>query len=271
MAGEEDDEAAFERLPGDVGTGWLLLCDHASNRIPAELGDLGMKAEELDRHIAYDIGAAAVTRRLAARLDAPAVLSRFSRLVIDPNRGPDDPTLIMRLSDGAVVPGNARIGQTEIARRVQRYYAPYDQAISDAIAAALAEGTPPAIVSIHSFTPTWRGIARPWHAGILWDRDPRLAPPLIEALSADSTLTVGDNEPYSGQLHGDTMHRHGTKRGFAHALIEIRQDLIADTSGAEAWADRLAGILDSLAGRPGLNEIRHYGSSNDWHNRDDQR
>ena len=172
-----------------------------------------------------------MTRALARRLGAPAVLSTFSRLLIDANRGEDDPTLIMRLSDGAIVPGNAAVDAAERARRIARFHAPYHAAIDAAIERAIAAGSPPALVSIHSFTPVWRGHARPWHAGVLWDGDPRFAVPLIEALRADPALVVGDNEPYSGALANDTMYRHGTERGLAHALVEIRQDLIADEAG----------------------------------------
>jgi len=247
----------FEAIPGAVSTGWLILCDHASNRLPAEYGDLGLPPEEFERHIAYDIGAEAVTRRLARDLGAPAVMSRFSRLLIDPNRGADDPTLVMRLSDGAVVPGNARIDEAEKQKRIAAFYEPYHQAVTAAIDTAIASGHPPAIVSIHSFTPFWRGTRRPWEIGILWDSDPRLAVPMIEAFSADPLLTVGDNEPYSGRLKGDTMYRHATQRGLSHALVELRQDLIAEEPGQAEWAGRLADVLSDLAGIAGLNEIRH--------------
>ncbi len=176
-----------------------------------------------------------VTRGLAAALNAPAVLSTFSRLLIDPNRGADDPTLIMRLSDGAVLPGNANVDEAERARRIARFYAPYHAAIDAAIEAALATGVVPAIFSVHSFTPVWRGVPRPWHAGVLWDQDPRLAVPFIDALRADPALIVGDNEPYAGALLNDTMYQHATQRGLAHALVEVRQDLIADDAGIAEW------------------------------------
>ncbi|TCT13298.1 putative N-formylglutamate amidohydrolase [Tepidamorphus gemmatus] len=252
---------AYETIPGDPATGWLLVCDHASNWIPERYAGLGLPPEELERHIAYDIGAEGVTRRLAARLGAPAVMSRFSRLLIDPNRGDDDPTLVMRLSDGAVVPGNARIDAVERNYRIRTFYDPYHRAVTAAIDAALAAGHPPAIVSIHSFTPFWRGVRRPWEIGILWDEDPRLAVPMIELLRADRSLTVGDNEPYSGRLKGDTMYRHATLRGLAHALIEYRQDLIADAEGQAHWAARTAAVLERLAGREGLHDIRPRASA----------
>ncbi len=232
-----------EIVSGDPATGLLLLCDHASNGIPPDLDGLGLAPAQLERHIAYDIGAADVTRAMAAALGAPAVLSNFSRLLIDPNRGLDDPTLVMRLSDGAIVPGNRDIDAAGIAGRVARFYKPYDAAIDAAVEAAIAAGHPPAIVSIHSFTPFWKQAGRPWHVGLLWDGEGSLSKLLIAALQADPELIVGDNEPYSGGLPGDTIDRHATRRGLADTLIEVRQDLIADRETAFAWGRRLAAVL----------------------------
>ncbi|MDP4027051.1 N-formylglutamate amidohydrolase [Methylobacterium sp. NEAU 140] len=235
-----------EIVPGDPACGLVLACDHASNFVPPDI-ELGVAASEFARHIAYDIGAAGVTRRLARLLGAPAILTNFSRLIIDPNRGRADPTLVMRLSDGAVVPGNARIDAAGKAARIARFYAPFDAAIDAAVAAAEAAGRPPAIVTIHSFTPYWRGVPRPWQVGILYDRDERLSRPLIAALAADPAgLDVGDNEPYGGGLPGDTIDRHATARGLPNALVEIRQDLIAADAGQVAWAERFARVLRPL-------------------------
>lgn len=252
--------APFTVLSGNPACGFVLTCDHAENRLPERYGTLGLGGAALERHIAWDPGARAVTVALARRLGAPAVLSRFSRLLIDPNRGRDDPTLIMRLSDRAVVPGNLAVDEAERSERIGRYYAPYDDAIRRTVDAALAAGPVPAIVAIHSFTPVWRGRGRPWQVGILWDADPRLAVPLIEALRADPELVVGDNEPYDGALAGDALYRHATARGLAHALVELRQDLIADEAGVEAWAERLAAILAELGRLPAIREVRHFGS-----------
>jgi predicted N-formylglutamate amidohydrolase len=221
----------------------LLVCDHASNFVPPEYNSLGLPAEAFARHIAYDIGAAPVTAELSRILNAPAVLAGFSRLLIDPNRGADDPTLVMKLSDGAIIPGNRYADAATIADRVAQYYKPYHQAIADRIAAARARGIAPAILSLHSFTPIFQSYARPWHIGILWDRDGRIALPLLESLRADSGLCVGDNQPYSGELIGDCMYQHGTQNGLPHVLIELRQDLIVDKSGAEHWAELLAAHL----------------------------
>ena len=254
LPGSDTVSPAFEILEGEYQAGLILVCDHATNHIPSKYGDLGLSQDQLARHIAYDIGVDGVTRRLSRLLDAPAVLSKYSRLLIDPNRGRDDPTLVMRISDGVVVPGNAAIDQSEIDHRVATYYEPYDAAVAAAIERSLTQGIVPALLSIHSFTPSWRGAARPWHAGILWDRDGRFAAPLLEALRGEEDLVVGDNEPYTGELEGDMMNRHGTQRGIAHALLEIRQDLITDDAGITEWADRLAAILPTLV----ADENVHY-------------
>jgi predicted N-formylglutamate amidohydrolase len=251
---------APEIIEGDIRSGTLILCDHASNAIPDEFASLGLAPAELERHIAYDIGAADVTRRLAAELGAPAVLSRFSRLLVDPNRGPDDPTLVMRLADGAVVPGNAALDEAGIESRIARFYRPYDDAIAAAIERSLAANVTPAIISIHSFTPTLRGQARPWHCGLLFDVDDRIASPLMAALAADKALNVGANQPYDGALEGDTLDRHAGRRGIANVLVEIRQDLIAARADAEAWAVRLAAALRPILADPRVLRIEKHES-----------
>jgi predicted N-formylglutamate amidohydrolase len=257
-------DVAVERIEGRRDAGVLFICDHASNALPEAYGTLGLPQSELDRHIGYDIGAAAVTRRLAHRLAAPALLTRFSRLLIDPNRGADDPTLVMQLSDGAIVPGNAGIGAEEIERRLDRYWRPYRRAVSQTIEAMIVAGPLPVILSIHSFTPSWRGRARPWEVGILWDSDPRLAAPLIATL-AKAGVVVGDNEPYDGALIGDTLDEEVTRRGLAGLLIEIRQDLIGAPDQAIAYADRLAPIIQSVLERPELRQFAFYKSRTGRH------
>ncbi len=253
--------APFHVLDGDRSLGLVLVADHARRDLPDEYGDLGLPASEFDRHIAYDIGVEAVTRRLAAASGAPAVLAGFSRLLIDPNRGEDDPTLIRQLYDGTVVPANYPLSAEERERRLDLYYRPYHDAVAAMVASvALATGRAPLIVSIHSFTPVMQGLARPWHCGVLWDLDDRAARPLIDALAADPLLVVGDNEPYDGALRGDTMFRHAIVNGFAHALLEIRQDLIADDAGAEAWANRLDPIVCAINRLPGIHDVQFHGS-----------
>ena len=261
--GQTVHEAPFERIDGDLGKGLVIICDHASNHVPAPYGSLGLPEEEFARHIAYDIGAADVARAMAAELGVPAVLSRFSRILIDPNRGPEDPTLVMKLSDGAVVPGNRHVDAEEILRRRTLYYDPYHNEIDRLLDEGIAAGKPPALFSVHSFTPYWKSVMRPWHATILWDRDDRLPLPMLRALQGEKGLVTGDNVPYSGELRGDCMYRHGTKRGLAHALVEIRQDLISHEDGAREWARRLSTMLRGCLGQSGLNEIRHYGSKAD--------
>jgi predicted N-formylglutamate amidohydrolase len=236
----------------------LFVCDHASNRLPESYRMLGLPPESLETHIAYDIGAGTVARALAEAFGAPAILARWSRLLIDLNRGADDPTLVMKLSDGAVIAGNARADASEIARRTAAYHEPYHSAIAAEIGAFAAHGLIPSIVSIHSFTPAWKGRRRPWEVGVLWDRDPRLAQPLMDALRAGG-FVVGDNEPYSGELENDCLYRHGTMNGLPHVLIEIRQDLIGTDAEARAFALRLKPILASALdtmGSPRINFTR---------------
>jgi predicted N-formylglutamate amidohydrolase len=253
-----------EEIAGGDDAGVLFLCDHATNALPKSYGTLGLEQADLLRHIAYDIGAAWITRRLASVFGAPAVLSRFSRLLIDPNRGADDPTLVAKLSDRRIIPGNASIGEDEIAARRDTFWCPYRRTISARIDAMVARGPLPIVISIHSFTPTWRGDQRPWEVGILWDSDPRLALPLIEALAADG-LVIGDNEPYDGALVGDTLDEEVTRRGLAGLLIETRQDLIDTQEKAEAWADRLARLLRPLLARAELHEIKLHPSRTGRH------
>jgi predicted N-formylglutamate amidohydrolase len=229
--------------PAQAQSGLIFLCDHASKELPEAYGSLGLPARLLATHIAYDIGAAPIVRALAARFGGAAILARWSRLLIDLNRGEDDPTLVMQLSDGSIIPGNRAITPDEIARRIAAFHAPYHAAIAEEISLVRKTGILPVLVSIHSFTPVFKGHVRPWEFGILWDRDGRLARPLIARLS-EAGFVTGDNEPYDGALENDTLNRHGTQQGLAHVLIEIRQDLIAAPAAAEALAARLGPVLE---------------------------
>ena len=242
-----------EAIDGDEGGGLLFICDHASNALPPGYGTLGLPEAQLARHIGYDIGAAAMTRRLAARFNAPAVLTTFSRLLIDPNRGEDDPTLVMRLSDGAIVPGNARVDAAEIAHRRETYWRPYRTAVGATIDRMSRDGRTPVVISIHSFTHAWKGVPRPWEIGILWDTDPRLAVPFMAGLR-EAGFHVGDNEPYDGALKGDTLDEEVTRRGIAGLLVEVRQDLVASEETAVAIADRMADVLVPVVAQPVLHE-----------------
>lgn len=252
--------APVTSIAGALDGGVLLLCDHASAALPPRYGSLGLPPEQFRRHIAYDIGAADLTRRLASLLGAPALMTTFSRLLIDPNRGADDPTLVMRISDRALIPGNARVDAAEVEARRRAFWQPYRDAIDATIDAMQAAGPPPALVSIHSFTPIWRGHPRPWHVGVLWDCDDRLARPFLDALAQEPDIVAGDNEPYDGALQGDTMFDHGTLRGLAHMLVELRQDLIASPAQAEAWAERLAPKIRLSLAAPDAHMIRHHPS-----------
>ncbi|MBY0532887.1 MAG: N-formylglutamate amidohydrolase [Xanthobacteraceae bacterium] len=237
---------SFEIIEGPATSRYILVCDHASNRIPPEYGNLGLDPLQLKRHIAYDIGAEALTRALAKELAAPAVLSRFSRLLIDPNRGDDDPTLVMKLSDGAIVPGNAKVDDAEVARRIARFSGPYHAAVDGLIGRSLAAGMQPVLFSVHSFTPVFHDGPRPWHCSVLWQGDGRFALPLLAALRAEPDIVTGENEPYAGALKGDSMTRHGFDRGLPHAIAEVRQDLLDDETGISAWALRFSRILTGL-------------------------
>ena len=239
-----NDHDAYELVNAQAAPELIFVCDHASNALPEEYATLGLESGQFNLHIAYDIGAADVTRAMATACGAPAVLGRYSRLLIDLNRGVDDPTLVMKLSDGEVIPGNATAGQHEIAKRISKFYSPYHDAIEAQITRAKAQSIVPTIVSIHSFTPSWRGIERPWQVGVLWSKkDSRLARHLLKSLQNEGDLVVGDNQPYSGELDGDCMAQHALVHGFPHVLIEIRQDLIATAASAKAWANRLVPIL----------------------------
>ncbi|MCK0167883.1 N-formylglutamate amidohydrolase [Jannaschia sp. S6380] len=223
---------------------WVVTCDHATNRVPPEVagGDLGIAPADMARHIAWDVGAAGVTRHLAARLGGTAVLSDFSRLVIDPNRGEDDPTLLMRLYDGTIIPANRHSDATERERRLELFHRPYHHALAEVLAAR----DDPVICSIHSFTPQLRNRPpRPWQVGVLFAGDRRLSDPLIARLEADGSLCVGINEPYGGHLPGDAMDRHALSTGRLHVLIELRNDLISDDGGQRHWAERLAPFLEA--------------------------
>ena len=237
---------------------WLVICDHATNRVPEFVGggDLGIAESDMARHIAYDVGAAGVAVALAAQLDAPVVLSNFSRLVIDPNRGEDDPTLLMRLYDGTIIPTNRHADTREQERRLERCYRPYHDAVSRL--AGRREDT--VIISVHSFTPQFRGRPmRPWHAGLLFGEDARLSRPLVDLLRAEPGLIVAANEPYSGHLAGDTIDRHAIQKGRQNTLIEIRNDLIVDDAGQMEWADRFARLLPEALERAERMEENDHG------------
>lgn len=231
-------------IEGDGRKGrFLVTCDHATNTVPPDLGGtLGLPEEDMSRHIAYDVGALGVAQALAETLDSPLVWSDFSRLVIDPNRGEDDPTLLMRLYDGSVIPGNRHAEEQEKARRLDAYYRPYHAAL-ERLAARREDVV---IVSVHSFTRQLRGRpTRPWHVGILHAWDARLSDPLIALLEKEPDLTIGRNQPYPGHLPGDAIDRHALRHGRVNTLIELRNDLIVTEEAQRQWGERLAPLLES--------------------------
>ncbi len=228
---------------------FLLIADHAGNAVPHALGDLGLAPGQIARHIGIDIGILGLSQALAARLGAVLVWQRYSRLVIDCNRRPGGPGSILSYSDGATVPANLGIGQAEAAQRREAIFAPYHAAIAAEIA---GRATPPVLVAMHSFTPQHGDLPapRPWHAGVLWNRDGRLAAEVVAALQAEGDLTVGLNQPYGMDDDLDyAIPVHAEARGLLHVELEIRQDLIADAGGQAAWAARLARVLPRALAR----------------------
>lgn len=227
----------------------LVVCDHAGRVVPDGI-DLGIDDDVLARHIGWDIGAADLSRRLASRLGAPAILNHCSRLVIDGNRRPHLSTSIPPISDGCVVPGNVELDPASVAVRITRYWLPYHRAVARVLADFRRRGVVPAIIAIHSCTPILAGQSRPWHVGVLWRGDRRIAAPVLSALHRMEGLVVGDNEPYSGLAEfGYTIEFHCQRTGLPHVMLEIRQDEIATREAAERWGDICAEVLQAaLAG-----------------------
>ena len=228
----------------------LLVCDHASNRIPPELDGLGLNDELLATHIGWDIGAAGVSKALGEALQVPVVQGSISRLVVDCNRRLDDPSAFPVSSDGVIVPGNQALTEADRAARAERYYWPYHHAIRDQLSKLEKFAQAPAVISVHSFTPALAGVVRPWHIGALWDKDSRIAKPFMRAVRAEKSWVVGDNEPYSGRHPADfTLDHHAEAEGLPHLGIEVRQDLIMDTAGVSRLSallfDALLPILDN--------------------------
>jgi len=226
----------------------LIVCDHANNRIPRALGTLGLGLPHLEQHIAWDLGAAQVAGRLAQLLEGQVIYSGYSRLVVDVNRNGIEGGAIPALSDGILVPGNLGLSDSDVQQRMTGLFDPYHEAIARTLSGLIRGTTVPVLISIHSFTPYLHGVFRPWDIGVLWDKDPRIAIPLLGALRRHTELAVGDNLPYSGKHPADyTVDRHGEAAGLAHVGIELRQDLIAAEDGQHRFARLLAdGLADVL-------------------------
>ena len=240
----DDDVAPLEVAGADGPSPFLIICDHAGRLIPRSLGTLGLPAADLERHIAWDIGAAGVARRLGAALGAHTVWQRYSRLVIDCNRPLDAPDSIAPRSEKTIIPGNRDVAAAAAEARARAIFHPYHDEIRTTLDRRKAAGRLTVLIAMHSFTPMFMEVARPWHVGVLYNRDSRVATPLLQALRDEGDLVVGDNQPYAvGDLTDYSVVNHGERRGIPHVEIELRQDLVADERGQEAWAQRLARLL----------------------------
>jgi predicted N-formylglutamate amidohydrolase len=239
---DEPDPVALENESGD--SVFFLTCEHAGRAFPRRLGRLGLPEAETLRHIAWDIGIGAVGRELSRLLNATVILQTYSRLVIDCNRDPKVPSSIPEISEATEIPGNRGLDEAERAARVDAIFRPYHNAIAAALDRRAAADRASVLVALHSFTPVFKGVARPWHVAVLFNRDPRLAHALAELLRAEGDLMVGENEPYRvSDLTDYTVPVHGERRGLPHVEIEVRQDLITDPAGQREWADRLGRLL----------------------------
>jgi predicted N-formylglutamate amidohydrolase len=245
-----DEPAAFELLEDRERSPFLITCDHAGKRLPRALGNLGLPESELERHIAWDLGAAGVARELARTLGAFAVLQTYSRLAIDCNRHLDVPSSIPEISENTAIPGNQGLSAREAARRADAIFKPYHRCIVQELERRARAAQPSVLIAMHSFTPSFKGVARPWHVGILYNRDKRLGHALLDLLRQDPTLVVGDNEPYAvSDLSDYGVVEYGERRANPHVEIEIRQDLLSTEAGQIAWAARFAELLPKACSR----------------------
>lgn len=255
---EKNDPPAYTILNETTETSLLFLCDHASNTVPASLQHLGLSEQHLNAHIAWDIGAACITKKLSQRFNATAILSGYSRLVIDCNRQPGDPHSIPAVSDAIPIPANQSLSDKEVDQRADNYFFPYHDATNRLISHIWRHGRAPVLIGIHSFTPKMNNIARPWHIGVLWNHDDRLALPLLDELNKNTTLCIGENQPYSGRQIGYTMTNHGEAAGLAHVVLEIRQDLITTEEGCEKMANIIYSALVPALTDPSLHIVEHF-------------
>ena len=239
-----DDPAPVTAYNAGGRSPFLLVADHAGNAMPRALGRLGVPEAECERHIAWDIGIAGLGRFLADALDAALIQQSYSRLVIDCNRPPGSAASIPEISELTPIPGNVALSEADKAARAREIFRPYHERIEAELERRRQAGRPAVLIALHSFTPVFKGVARPWHAALLYNRDPRFAHRLLALLNEEPGLIVGDNEPYFVSDATDyTIPVHGERRGLPHALIEIRQDLIAEENGQRRWADLLARLL----------------------------
>jgi predicted N-formylglutamate amidohydrolase len=248
-----DEPFPVEVFRAKARSSFVIVCDHAGRELPRGLGTLGLSPEELQSHIAWDIGARGVARRLADLLDAALVLQRYSRLVIDCNRPLSAPDSIVLKSGGIPVLGNQALTRAEAEERARSIFKPYHAQIRSILNEREAHGQPSLLVALHTFTPELLGVPRPWHTGILYHRDTRLALPLLDLLRQEPGLVVGDNEPYRASDSSDlSIIEHGERRGLPYVEIEIRQDLVSDETGQVAWAERFARLLPAAISKSEL-------------------
>jgi len=245
---EDDEPPAFEVYGADARSPYVIACDHASRRIPRALGSLGVPEAELGRHIAWDIGVAELGEKLADRLDAWLIRQNYSRLVIDCNRRPGRPDSSPTQSEDTPIPGNLELSREAAALRAREIFEPYHARIAAELDARAARGAPAVLIFLHTFTPVFRGVERQWHAGVLYHRDARLAEPLLSALRREAGFEIGDNQPYAATALTDYgIVEHAERRGLVHVELEVRQDLVSDSEGQVAWAERLARLIASSA------------------------
>ena len=253
----DDDPPSFEVINRDGETPLLLVCDHASQEVPRVLDKLGMGDDALERHIAYDIGAAEVSRRLSAMLDAPCVLAGYSRLLIDLNRPPGHPQSIMEASDNTEIPGNFALSDDAKGQRIRELFEPYHDAVNRALARIWENGAAPVLFSVHSFSPGFGDQPRPWDIGVLWNHDPRIAVPLMEILEGQG-LNVGNNEPYSGHDLAYTIDMHASAAGLPSCVVEINQNQVRDESGIKCWSNYLGVAIAEILKQPGLHRAERF-------------
>jgi predicted N-formylglutamate amidohydrolase len=252
-----DDPPPYHVINEDGSGQVLLVGDHVSNRLPASMNRLGLDESVMHKHVAYDIGTRKLIHRLSQHLDAPAVLAGYSRLLVDLNRSLEDPSIMPEVSDNISIPGNQNLTRAQRSERIHCFYTPYRSAIDHMLHRFRTRGQVPAFIAIHSFTPEMAGVVRPWHAGMLWDKDPRIPIPLMKKLRGrPENFHIGDNQPYSGRHPADyTIDHHAESAGLPHVSIEIRQDLVSTDEGAERWASILDEALQDILADPGLYRI----------------
>lgn len=248
-----DEPPAYHLVNSEGTAPFLLVCDHASTAIPRALRQLGVADWVLERHVACDIGAKALTLALSKRFDAPAVLASYSRLVVDLNRQLHDSSAFIKVSDGIAIPGNIELSEAEREARIEHIFDPYHAAIDGALRRFTDRGHVPALISVHTCTPVFNRVVRRWHVGVMWDKDPRIARPLLDNLAAMPGVCAGDNEPYSGAHPNDfTVDHHAERNGLPCVGIEVRQDLVDSDEGAAEWAGILGDALEPILGEPSL-------------------